>query len=123
MRKLLPLVVLAPLALAACAEGFKLPTPGSFGATSGISAKVDQFCAADFAAQPKAAVAEWVLLANIIATAVGREPFDTDGITKGEAVMKLEAVRTAYCLARPVVIEAVAEAAAADPAVEAVVTE
>lgn len=110
------IAAVAALGLSACtADGlFRIPSPGDVGGNDALSDKIAGFCAADFAEENVAALAEWVALYNMVAPMIDREQIDTDGLYQSEAVQKLFAVRSAICLAtQPVPAPAVVEAVAA----------
>lgn len=106
------LLILPLLFLAACA-GFTLPSPSTVGGgNSQAATKLAEFCRADIADANIAALQEWVVLYNVVAPLIEREPIDTEALTQRQAVRKLLAVRSALCLATqplpaPAVVEAV----------------
>jgi hypothetical protein len=107
-------ILAVPFALAACA-GMKLPSPGDVSGNPQITARLAEFCAADFVDGNTAALREWVMIFNLVAPLVGQEPIDTAALTQREAVQTLLQVRSAVCLATqplpaPVVVEAVEDA-------------
>jgi hypothetical protein len=100
--------VAAALALAACT----IPSPSSISGNPEMAAKVEAFCAADFVTGNTAALAEWVMIYNVVAPLIDREPLVGD-FTANETVQALLTVRSAICLATapepaPAVMEAVA---------------
>lgn len=93
-------ILAVPFALAACADGAVM-TPGDVFGRESVAAKVAQFCAPDFTAQPTAALGEWLALANAVLVASGSEPLDATEYTESDAVATLLAVRAAVCAAAP----------------------
>jgi hypothetical protein len=92
MRKIALAIPL--LALGACT----IPSFSSLTGNPELQTKVEAFCAADFVTGNVAALNEWVMVYNLVAPLIDREPIVGD-FTANETVRTLMSVRSTLCLA------------------------